>query len=77
VNIEGRVLGIDGAYGGWAVATCKDSKAFVQFFKKIEDVWYFYRDKLELVLIDIPIGLPYSGKRCRSCDEEARKLKTF
>ena len=35
MNIEGRVLGIDGAYGGWAAATCKDSKAFVQFIKKL------------------------------------------
>ena len=77
MNIEERVLGIDGAYGGWAIATCKDSKAFVKFFGKIEDLWYFHRDKLELVLIDIPIGLPYSEKRYRSCDEEARKLKTF
>jgi predicted RNase H-like nuclease len=74
VNIDERVLGIDGAKGGWAVATCKNGKAFVQFFKKIEDVWHSYRDKLELVLIDIPIGLPHSEKRYRSCDEEARKF---
>jgi predicted RNase H-like nuclease len=74
VNIDERVLGIDGACSGWAVANCKNGKAFVRFFKKIEDVWYFYRDKLELVLIDIPIGLPHSEKRYRSCDEEARKF---
>ncbi len=74
MNIDERVLGIDGACSGWAVANCKNGKAFVRFFKKIEDVWYFYRDKLELVLIDIPIGLPHSEKRYRSCDEEARKF---
>lgn len=35
MNIDERVLGIDGAKGGWAVATCKNGKAFVQFFKKL------------------------------------------
>ena len=46
MDIDEKVLGIDGAKGGWVVATCKNGKAFVQFFKKIEDVWHSYRDKL-------------------------------
>lgn len=74
MDIEEKVLGIDGTKEGWAVATCKSGKTFVQFFRKIEDVWHSYRDKLELIFIDIPIGLPHSEKRYRSCDEEARKF---
>ncbi|AEM77951.1 DUF429 domain-containing protein [Thermoanaerobacter wiegelii] len=74
MDIDEKVLGIDGAKGGWVVATCKKGEVFVQFFEKIEDVWQLYESKAKLILIDIPIGLPHSQKRYRSCDEEVRKF---
>jgi predicted RNase H-like nuclease len=63
-----RVLGVDGCRGGWLAALVDDR----------EVSWIWTRDVGELIgrpaeaiAIDIPIGLPDSGRR--ACDVEARR----
>jgi len=45
----------------------------VKRFSNIEELWKEYKDA-ELILLDIPIGLPHRDYNVRSCDIEARKL---
>lgn len=49
----------------------------VNLFKTIEEFWAYYSNKAELILIDIPIGLPDRRDKERHCDREAKEqLKT-
>ncbi|MCA1828841.1 MAG: DUF429 domain-containing protein [Myxococcales bacterium] len=59
-----RVAGVDGCRNGWVVATPSGATVIASFAEVVAA-------KLELVLIDIPIGL-IDGPR--TCDLEARKM---
>ena len=64
--------GVDACKKGWfAVALDRQGNWDIGIFKDIVDFWRAF-ETVSLVLIDIPIGLPYCKKR--KCDIETRKL---
>ena len=66
------VVGVDACKKGWfAVALDRRGNWKIGIFKTIDDLWSTFQN-VSLILIDIPIGLPYSGKRM--CDTETRKI---
>src|SRR5689334_631997 len=67
-------IGIDGCPAGWFAVTLQDSGDYTtRIFSTIHALWTAVRgDSPEMILIDIPIGLPESG--ARAADAEARKL---
>ena len=62
-------VGIDGARGGWVVATCAGGNISLQLYRAIADVPLSSPCR---VLIDMPIGLPSQNRRL--CDAQAREL---
>jgi|GEM_PF-2790338 len=67
-------LGIDGCPSGWLTVTITgDDSVTLSIYDTIRSIWTDNRDA-ELLLIDIPIGLPDSGNGTRACDAEARNV---
>ena len=65
-------IGVDACKKGWfAVCLGPDKRWAIGIFNSIGNLWRRF-EKDSLILIDIPIGLPGSGKR--RCDVEARKI---
>jgi predicted RNase H-like nuclease len=65
-------VGVDACRKGWfAVALDRKGNWNIGMFKTIDDLWNAFHNA-SLILIDIPIGLPDSGKR--RCDTETRKI---
>jgi predicted RNase H-like nuclease len=65
-----RYVGIDGCRGGWiAVAIDMQDRHEFCVFDQIDGIAQLFADR---VLIDIPIGLPETGRR--ACDLEARRM---
>lgn len=62
-------LGIDGARGGWVVATSHTGEMALNLYRDISEVPF---PPLCRALIDMPIGLPSHHRR--QCDSDARKL---
>lgn len=62
------VLGVDGCKGGWLGAAVGPSGISWQFFANATD---FLALDVDVVAVDIPIGLPERGRR--RCDEQARE----
>lgn len=67
-------VGVDGCKKGWwlAVKLTDSNEWEVNRYQNISEVWEEYKDA-NLILIDIPIGLPHRARNVRSCDMEARK----
>lgn len=66
------IAGVDGYKGGWIAAIRgNDSKTHFECFPTFSDL--AKRTDLDLMVIDIPIGLPQPGTS-RRADVEARKL---
>jgi predicted RNase H-like nuclease len=63
------VMGVDGCRGGWVAVTLNGSRAH---WDHVDDVRLLLARGVEVVAIDIPIGLPDDGVRV--CDVEARRL---
>ena len=64
--------GVDACKKGWfAVALDRQGNWNIGIFKDVVDFWSAFQNA-SLVLIDMPIGLPYCEKR--KCDIETRKL---
>ena len=64
--------GVDACKKGWfAVALDRQGNCNIGIFKDVVDFWSAFQNA-SLVLIDMPIGLPYCEKR--RCDIETRKL---
>lgn len=62
------IAGIDGCKGGWVMVRRDEKGQFAkQVFEKLNEL-----PKTDVILIDIPIGLPDSGRR--ECDRKARKV---
>jgi predicted RNase H-like nuclease len=58
-----RYIGVDACKKGWfAVCLKPDKRWAIEIFESIDDLWNVFQ-KESLILIDIPIGLPGSGKR--------------
>ncbi len=66
------VVGVDGCKKGWfAVALGSGHQWTIGVYQTFEELWEA-ANLPSLMLIDIPIGLPESGRRV--CDQETRKL---
>ncbi len=67
-------VGADGCKKGcwFAVKLSERNNWEINLFPNIEELWKEYKDA-ELILLDIPIGLPHRDYNVRSCDIEARK----
>ncbi len=72
--------GIDGCSGGWCLATLhweqgNDAPTSWNFqvFSTLLDL-QSHIPKTEIVLVDMPLGLPHTGAQVRRCDQVARKL---
>ncbi len=67
-----KSIGIDGCHKGWFLVSIINNKNWtIDICSDIQQVWDKHQDS-KLILIDIPIGLPYSTSRL--CDIEARKV---
>ncbi len=67
-----KYVGVDACKKGWfVVAISQHHNWDVEMFPNIDELWKAFQ-KTSLILIDIPIGLPSSGKRL--CDIVARKI---
>jgi len=63
-----RVLGVDGCRGGWLAAELSDDDQVAWTWTA--DIAELLRQPVDVVAIDIPIGLPEAGTR--ACDVQAR-----
>lgn len=67
-----KFVGIDGCSKGWfAVLILNERDWSIGIFPDIKSLWEAHQDST-LILIDIPIGLPYLINRV--CDGEARRI---
>ena len=68
-----KYIGVDGCKGGWFSVGLDQNGNFCEsrVCEKFGQLLEHYKDA-ELVLVDMPIGLPECGKG-RECDSEARK----
>jgi predicted RNase H-like nuclease len=67
-----KYIGVDGCKMGWFyIVIDHENQWEIGVCKNIEKLWEIHKDA-SLILIDIPIGLPF--KEPRACDLEARKL---
>ena len=67
----GYCIGIDGCRGGWVAAVLGDGLS-LRYARSLEEV----RDLIQgadMVLIDMPMGIPSDGTSDRTCDREARR----
>jgi predicted RNase H-like nuclease len=73
---SGLVAGVDGCRGGWVVARADAIDGTVVDVERIEHLRAIVDDvrrgRLDAVALDMPIGLPHSGRR--SADTAARAL---
>jgi predicted RNase H-like nuclease len=68
-----RYIGVDGCRAGWIAVTQHGDQLTFRIFGAMRELLDAYPEA-ELVLVDIPIGLPWRGCPTRPCDAEARKL---
>jgi predicted RNase H-like nuclease len=67
-----KLIGVDGCKIGWFYTAINHENEWeIGVSENIEKFWKAHKDA-SLILIDIPIGLPF--KKPRACDLEARKL---
>jgi predicted RNase H-like nuclease len=66
-------FGVDGCRAGWVAIGRSDHAFSMGLFSTIEELWEVCRSA-ELILVDIPIGLPDGDMPQRDCDVRARKL---
>ena len=66
-----RFVGVDGCKGGWFSVGLDQNGYDFGMFREFAELLPHYQDA-ELILVDIPIGLP-QGNCGRKCDGEARR----
>ena len=68
-----KYIGVDGCKGGWFSVGLDQNGNFCEsrVFEKFGQLLEHYKDA-ELILVDMPIGLPEDGEG-RECDSEARR----
>lgn len=68
-----KFIGADWAKGKWlAFILDENGSGYAKTFPDIKSLWNEHKDA-ELILIDIPIGLPDTGNKSRLCDIKARE----
>jgi len=72
---EPLYVGVDRASGSW-VAVAFDRSGFegADVFEGVGDLWARYEDRVERVLVDVPVGLIEEGDAQRRCDALAREV---
>ncbi|HKJ18225.1 MAG TPA: DUF429 domain-containing protein [Xanthomonadales bacterium] len=69
-----KYFGIDGCKAGWFYVALRDNDNYqfgiLKHFNEIDQ----FLARSELILVDIPIGLPSASQPERVCDKEARKM---
>ncbi len=70
------VLGVDGCPTGWFSVRIGENEWNAHVYPSVRELWAEQGD-CELVLIDIPIGLPNREMPRRNCDVEARAKLGF
>jgi len=72
--VKPRFYGIDGCKAGWFYIGIDELGEF-QFsvLSNFEELSQFL-DQAKLILVDMPIGLPWQGQTTRFCDTAARKV---
>ena len=68
-----RFVGVDGCRAGWVAVTRTHEQLDYAAFETIDQLARAYQ-QAELILVDIPIGLPWSDCPIRPCDSLARDL---
>lgn len=69
-------IGIDGCQSGWVISYRENQNKWkFDVFSTIPNFWSKFSN-VELILIDIPIGLRDKGSEPRLCDRAARKFLT-
>src|SRR6266516_4868061 len=69
-----KVMGLDGCHAGWFGIFLDASMRCVPYcYKSLVELWSQH-SSVDLLLIDIPIGLPDRVRRRRQCDLEARRM---
>lgn len=66
-----RVAGVDGCRAGWVVAIVSVGPPSVRVVPAFAAVVELLDDEVDVVAVDMPIGLPEGG--ARACDVEARR----
>ena len=70
---KSKFVGVDGCPDGWFSVGLDNCEGYeLEVFTAFDELLAHYGDA-QLVLVDIPIGLPQGGEG-RDCDREARKL---
>lgn len=64
-------VGVDGCRAGWVAVFEEGGQLAYSLFAQFEDIVVAF--PVAEILIDIPIGLPWTGCRVRPCDTLARK----
>lgn len=67
----GYYIGIDGCKGGWVAALIRKGNPSLIYTETLEELRDLITDA-DLILIDMPMGLPSDGTSDRVCDREAR-----
>ena len=76
MKISTPFIGVDGCPAGWVNSYKEDNgKWKFAIFPTIDHLWKAFSN-VELIMIDIPIGLREKGNEPRLCDKEARKYLT-
>ena len=69
-----NVMGVDGCQAGWfAILLGSRMRWHAYCYQSFAELWSQH-SSVDLLLIDIPIGLPDRMKPRRQCDLEARRL---
>ena len=68
-----KVAGADACRGGWVAAVFNGRRAEVHVFRDFDTLWEKLGSEVEVVLADVPIGLPEDGRQ-RRCDILARRM---
>ena len=69
----GRNVGVDGCKTGWIAVTSDDAGLVFAISPTMLGLLDLYPEA-EVILVDVPIGLPWRGCMARPCDAAARKL---
>jgi predicted RNase H-like nuclease len=67
------VVGVDGCRAGWIAVTSSAGALTFGIFASMRELLDHHHDA-NLILVDIPIGLPSKGTPSRPCDTAARLL---
>lgn len=68
-----KYVGVDGCRAGWLCAAMGRTGMEIAVFRSFSEIWVAHSDA-EVILVDIPIGLPGGKHLSRSADRLARKM---